>query len=105
MNDVEYTPFKCPDCKVWWRTATHKCEVVSYSPPVTTTTTVSEQSKHYPSLPTNKKTCMVCGRALLKHEFYTCKKHESKYSSNEYNKKKEHQYGYGSETSEDKRNT
>lgn len=23
---MEYTPFKCPDCKVWWRGETHKCE-------------------------------------------------------------------------------
>lgn len=23
---MTYDPFKCPDCKTWWRTATHKCE-------------------------------------------------------------------------------
>ena len=23
---MTYEPFKCPDCKTWWRTATHKCE-------------------------------------------------------------------------------
>ena len=26
MTVNENTPVKCPDCKVWWRGLTHKCE-------------------------------------------------------------------------------
>jgi len=93
MSDVDYTPFKCPDCKTWWRTATHKCEVAVYSPPPSVTTTTSGAEIKVSKLPSYKRSCKVCDRALLDNEFYTCKKHAGQYGWNEYNKKKEHPHG------------
>jgi hypothetical protein len=39
---MSYNPFKCPDCKVWWRGETHKCDV----PKVTVTI---NEPKDYPN--------------------------------------------------------
>ena len=72
---TEYSPFKCPDCGLWWRTATHKCETSSYvaRPQVT--------GVGKPKLPSYGPRCTVCSVLLHKWELDTCWEHK-KYNKN-----------------------
>lgn len=65
---MEYTPFKCPDCKVWWRGETHKCDTptvtVTVNPPAT-----AEKKKDYWKITTEwdkRYQCYVCKGPLSK---------------------------------------
>jgi hypothetical protein len=96
---TEYTPFKCPDCGVWWRTATHKCEPKSYLAPPTTTTTVSEQDKKKKDLPKSKSRCNVCGEPLGIYEIETCWEHKKYRKYSHHYKKGYDKYGNPDEES------
>lgn len=73
----EYKPFKCPDCSVWWRTATHKCEQAVAK------VTVTKPSPYSPYKGDNWIYCPKCGKSVTKYDWHTCK-----HISNEYNKKR-----------------
>jgi len=67
---MEYTPFKCPDCKVWWRSETHKCVVpnvtVTVNPP-----SLAEKGKDYWKVKTEWSKhyqCLTCKEPLSKIE-------------------------------------
>lgn len=67
---MEYTPFKCPDCKVWWRGETHKCDTpvvtVSVNPPATV-----EKDKGQIRIESNwnrHDKCFVCKKQLSKSD-------------------------------------
>jgi hypothetical protein len=62
---MSYEPFKCPDCKVWWRGETHKCDSVSYV------------SRHYGQHPADWITCNKCGKNVVKKSWHTCVSLES----------------------------
>jgi hypothetical protein len=57
---MSYEPFKCPDCKVWWRGETHKCDSVTH---------VSKHSNKYPS---DWIQCDKCGKNVVKKSWHTC---------------------------------
>lgn len=74
-ESVEYTPFKCPDCKVWWRTATHKCDSLSYTvSPGTTTTTNPYKIKARTEVEPRPGwiSCPRCGKNISKYDWHTC---------------------------------
>lgn len=58
---MEYKPFKCPDCSVWWRTETHKCK-----PEITYKSVIPD-----PKSP-NWYSCPKCGKRLMKKDWHTC---------------------------------
>ena len=78
---VEYKPFKCPDCKVWWRTATHRCE--TEAPKLNF---VDQEKRPRWDLGKNTTTnhpanwiyCDRCSKKISKYDWHTC------YRGNEY---------------------
>jgi DNA-directed RNA polymerase subunit RPC12/RpoP len=67
---MEYTPFKCPDCSVWWRSETHKCDIpnvtVTVNPPAT-----AEKKDKYWEIKTDwhkNYLCLTCKEPLSKLE-------------------------------------
>lgn len=83
---MEYTPFKCPDCKVWWRTATHLCA------PQTPKVDVNiKKESPYTKLPYDKRMygahCIICGGSLYTKEAIQsgkCNKHRGEASDKDY---------------------
>ena len=54
---MEYTPFKCPDCGVWWRGETHKC--------ITAKLNTEYPRKGWIS-------CPMCGKNVTKYDWHSC---------------------------------
>ena len=81
MSDKEYTPFKCPDCKVWWRSETHKCEPPRVAVTVKPGVTVEETGGGFVIKPSSKisystpkyQYCQVCQKPLGKTKETRCK--------------------------------
>ena len=59
-------PFKCPDCKVWWRGETHKCEVpnVVYKTAQIKVDHTEHIDKGFVVKPLLNKFCSICGVTL-----------------------------------------
>jgi len=70
---MEYSPFRCPDCKVWWRTATHSCDTVP----------VKKPGGDMPTNPRPMIQCPKCYKRVAHKDWHTCKPLDS------YNKKGE----------------
>jgi DNA-directed RNA polymerase subunit RPC12/RpoP len=96
---MTYEPFKCPDCSVWWRGETHKCELppavtVTVKPPAVAEKTKSDgwnigigsYPKHY--------NCYVCGKELSKldlvQQYKRCKNCRNTKGHGRYGKYKEY---------------
>jgi hypothetical protein len=98
MSDKEYTPFKCPDCKVWWRGETHKCEpprvAVTVKPGVTVEDTgggfVIKPTPYTPYVKPAK--CKICNVPLENAKAMFCFKHKNKKWD------KGHGHGYNEKT-------
>ena len=54
---MNYEPFKCPDCSVWWRGETHKCASVKSS--------TDSPRKGWIS-------CPMCGKNVTKYDWHSC---------------------------------
>lgn len=67
---MTYEPFKCPDCKVWWRTATHKCE----DTPVKIS--VTKDSPYSPGLKKGWIYCPSCQKPISRYDWHTCKSYD-----------------------------
>jgi len=68
---MEYTPFKCPDCKVWWRSETHKCDVPNVTVTVNPPANAERDEKGYWKVKTDWSkhyTCVKCKEPLSKQD-------------------------------------
>jgi hypothetical protein len=77
---MSYDPFKCPDCKVWWRGETHKCDV----PKITVTVNKPKDYNSHDGFVIKPwgfaKFCKFCGTGLSPNDKIsliegTCPKH------------------------------
>ena len=93
MSGTEYTPFKCPDCGVWWRTATHKCEPKSYLAPNTTTTTTPYTPAPKPDIKKGWLYCPICGKRVTKFDWHTCTPYDRLQEKHNEHKKKGYPHG------------
>ena len=78
---MTYQPFKCPDCKVWWRGETHKCDVTLSTRKVDARITSQHPVYEKPIDWQKSKDwifCDKCAKKVTKYDWHTC------YRGNEY---------------------
>lgn len=65
---MTYEPFKCPDCSVWWRGETHKCEDAPKKASLAL-------HQHGPK-EQGWISCPKCKKPISKYDWHTCKSYD-----------------------------